>query len=337
MSEPANTPLAPGLYRTPFSRAYWRDAAQEFTRWRTWVFAAVLVAVRVVLKPLSIPLMPTLSITFGFFINALASMIYGPVFAIFAAAVSDTLGCILFPSGPYFFPFIFTEIAGSVIFALFLYRAPLSSWRVVLSRFAVCFLVNIVIQTPIMLLYYQLILEKSYAIFDLPRIAKNLVLFPFESLLLLLFLNAIRPVTYRMKLTYDPPQKLHITKRLVIFVVALFLAGAAATGAYYVYDYQNYNCAKDFSEAERADFNHDLAARIGADENELVLVNTIHRSLFGSEREVTYSVYRLDTDVAVDVSAADDPALWSLKNSEAKQTDALTLVEENLVLVLDDG
>ena len=330
MSETAKTPLAPGLYRTPFSRAYWRDAAKEFANWRTWVFGAVLIAVRVALKPLSIPLMPTLSITFGFFVNALASMIYGPLFAIPAAAVSDTLGCILFPNGPYFFPFIFTEIAGSLIFALFLYRAPLSGWRVVLSRFAVCFLVNIVIQTPIMLWYYQLILEKSYAIFDLPRIAKNLVLFPFESLLLLLFLNVMRPVTYRMKLTYDPPEKLKITKRLVVFVVVLFLIGAAATGAYYVYDYQDYNVAKDFSAEERADFNRDLAERIDADGNELVLVYTIHRSLFSAEREVTYSVYRIDA-----VSYTDP--LWSLKNSEAKENDALTLMEENLVIVLDDG
>lgn len=330
MSETTNTPLAQGLFRTPFSRAYWRCAAAEFKSVKTLAVAAVLIAVRVALKPLSISLSPTLSVNFGFFVNALGAMIFGPVVAIPAAAVSDTLGCILFPNGTYFFPFIFTEIAGSLIFALFLYRAPLTGWRVVLARFAVCFLVNIVIQSPIMLCYYRLILGKDYALFDLPRIAKNLVLFPFESLLLLLFLNALRPVTYRMKLTYDPPQKLQITKRLVIFVVVLFLVGALATGAYYVYDYQTDNAAKYFSETERADFNRELAERIGADEDELVLVNTIHRSLFRAEKEVTYSIYQ----IAPSSSAAD---LWRLKNSEAKQEEVLALVEENLVLIINDG
>lgn len=334
MSETAKTPLAPGLFRTPFSRAYWRCAAREFTSVKMLAVAAVLIAVRVALKPLSIPLSPNLSINFGFFVNALGAMIFGPVVAIPAAAISDTLGCILFPNGPYFFPFILTEIAGSLIFALFLYRAPLKGWRVVLSRFAVCFLVNIVIQTPIMLWYYHLILGKSYAIFDLPRIAKNLCLFPFESLLLLLFLNAVRPVTYRQKLTYDPPEKLKITKRVVVFVVALFLIGAAATGAFYVYDYQDYNVAKDFSEEARADFNRDLAARIGADDDELVLVYEIHRSFFHSEREVTYTVYKIDASALTDDEEA---ALWSKKNSAAKKLDCLTLLEENLVLVLDDG
>lgn len=328
MSETEKTPLAPGLFRTPFSRAYWRCAFRELKSVKMLAVAAVLLAVRVALKPLSITLSPTLSINFGFFVNALGAMIFGPVVAVLSAAVSDTLGCILFPNGPYFFPFILTEIAGSLLFALFLYRARLTGWRVALSRFAVCFLVNLVIQTPIMLWYYRLMLGKEYAIFDLPRIAKNLVLFPFEALLLLLFLNVLRPVTYRMKLTFDPPQKLRITKKLVIFVLVLFLAGAAATGAYYVYDYQNYNAAKDFTQEERAEFNRDLAERIGAEPYELVLVNTIHRSLFDSEREVTYSVYRIS---AVDYTAP----LWSMKNSEAKQSDLLTLVEENLVITID--
>lgn len=334
MSEPAKTPLAPGLFRTPFSRAYWRCAAREFTSVKMLAVAAVLIAVRVALKPLSIPLSPNLSINFGFFVNALGAMIFGPVVAIPAAAISDTLGCILFPNGPYFFPFILTEIAGSLIFALFLYRAPLKSWRVVLSRFAVCFLVNIVIQTPIMLWYYHLILGKSYAIFDLPRIAKNLCLFPFESLLLLLFLNAVRPVTYRQKLTYDPPEKLKITKRVVALVLALFLVGAAATGAYYAYDYNTGNHTTLFSEKERADFNHDLAARIGADEDELVLVSKLRRTLFHSEQEVTYTVYKIDTSA---LTGEEEAALWSKKNSEVKEIKALTLVEKNVVLVLDDG
>ena len=201
--------LAPGLYASPFSKAYWRDAARELGKVRMLAVAAILIAVRVALKSVAIPIAPpTLMINLGFFVNALGAMIFGPVVAIIAAAISDTLGCILFPTGVYFFPFIFTEIAGSLIFALFLYRAPLTNLRVTLSRFCVSFFVNIVIQTPIMLLYYQMVLGKSYAIFDLPRICKNLVLFPIESLLLILFLNVITPLTYRMKLTYEPPKKL---------------------------------------------------------------------------------------------------------------------------------
>ena len=293
--------LAPGLYASPFSKAYWRDAARELGKVRMLAVAAILIAVRVALKSVAIPIAPpTLMINLGFFVNALGAMIFGPVVAIIAAAISDTLGCILFPTGVYFFPFIFTEIAGSLIFALFLYRAPLTNLRVTLSRFCVSFFVNIVIQTPIMLLYYQMVLGKSYAIFDLPRICKNLVLFPIESLLLILFLNVITPLTYRMKLTYEPPKKLKITGRLVAFLLALLIVGSCATAA------------TSLESDERAALNHKLADYLGVDDNTLVLVNVVTKTAFHDEETVTFTTYTITGEV-------DDPAvLWTLKNSVAK-------------------
>lgn len=322
---PETVSLAPGLYRSPFSRAYWRDACKELKNVRMLVIAAILIAVRVALKPLNIDLTPTLSINFGFFVNALGAMIFGPVVAIVSAAVSDTLGCLLFPSGVYFFPFIFTEIAGSLIFALCLYRAPLSGSRVTLSRFLVCLLVNIVIQTPIMLLYYQMILGKDYLIFDLPRICKNLVLFPLESLLLILFLNVLLPVTYRLKLTYDPPKKLKISGRLIAFIAALFLIGTAATAGYLWYDYNDRNHATDFTDTERAAYNHMLSETL-TDGDGLVLVNTIYRTAFAPEEVVTYSVYAADGAV--------DEALWNCKNSEVTDDDSMVF-EGKYTAVLD--
>lgn len=109
------------LYQTPFSKAYWRDAAMELKDIRILVFAALMIALRVALKSLGIPIAADLKINIAFFINALGAMVFGPVVAILAAAVSDTLGCLLFPTGVYFFPFIFIEIAGSLVLLLFLY------------------------------------------------------------------------------------------------------------------------------------------------------------------------------------------------------------------------
>ena len=185
------------LYQTPFSKAYWRDAAMELKDIRILVFAALMIALRVALKSLGIPIAADLKINIAFFINALGAMVFGPVVAILAAAVSDTLGCLLFPTGVYFFPFIFIEIAGSLVFALFLYRTRVTATRVILSRFCVDFFVNIVLNAPIMAWYYQVVLNKSYAFFQLPRILKNLALFPLESVLLILFLMVMIPLAYR--------------------------------------------------------------------------------------------------------------------------------------------
>ena len=110
------------LYATPFSKEYWRDAAAELRDTRMLVFAALMIALRVALKSLGIPIAADLKINIAFFVNAFGAMVFGPVVAIVAAAISDTLGCLLVPSGAYFFPFIFIEIAGSLIFALRLHR-----------------------------------------------------------------------------------------------------------------------------------------------------------------------------------------------------------------------
>lgn len=62
------------LYQTPFSKAYWRDAAMELKDIRILVFAALMIALRVALKSLGIPIAADLKINIAFFINALGAM-----------------------------------------------------------------------------------------------------------------------------------------------------------------------------------------------------------------------------------------------------------------------
>ncbi|MBQ4434464.1 MAG: folate family ECF transporter S component [Clostridia bacterium] len=220
------------LYDTPFSKEYWVQAASEFKNLRVLIFAALMIALRVALKSLSIPIAANLRINIAFFINAYGAMVFGPVVAIAAAAVSDTLGCLLFPSGPYFFPFVLTEIAGSLIFALFLYRTKITTLKVTLSRFCIDFFVNIVLNTPIMMLYYQMILGRNYAIFDLMRIVKNLVMFPIESVLLVLFLRVVVPPTRKLGYFVSDIEDLRFTKKSIIALSVLTAVGIAAVALY---------------------------------------------------------------------------------------------------------
>ena len=134
------------LFDTPFSKEYWKQAASELKNTKTLIFAALMIALRIALKSVSIYIAADLRISIEFRVNALGAMVFGPVVAIAGAAVSDTLGALLFPSGPYFFLFIFTEIAGSLVFALFFYKTRISVTKVILSRFCTNFFVNIVLQ-----------------------------------------------------------------------------------------------------------------------------------------------------------------------------------------------
>ena len=334
-----NSMLSGELYPHPFSKAYWKQAASEFKKTKVLIFAALMIALRVVLKTLAIPIAADLKINIAFFINAYGAMVFGPVVAIVAAAISDTLGCIVYPSGAYFFPFIFVEIAGSLTFALCFYRARVSTKRVMLSRFIIDFGVNIVLNTPIMMWYYQIFLGKYYAWFDLIRIVKNLAMFPFESILLTLFLRLVIPPTRRLGYIYTDTEKLKFTKKNVITLIVLFVIGVGAVSGYAVYNYNTTSVSKSFSNQERLEKNTSMEQFVRdehpelADETIVTIIESGYRKVGKPELTYSVAVYRLNEETFqenVAAAQAEDPestysleTLQGYSKSKAKQDTSL--------------
>ncbi|MBQ8249213.1 MAG: folate family ECF transporter S component [Clostridia bacterium] len=211
---------------------YWRDAMVQLFDVRILCAAAILIALRVVLKSVQFPVGPELNVQIGFFVNALGATIFGPVVAIIAAAITDTLGCIFFPTGPYFFPFIFVEIAGSLIFALLLWRRKLSATRIIISRFLVVVVCNFILNPSLLIIYYQMFYNgKAYEFITVPRVMKNIALFPVEALLLVLFLGAMIPALVKLKIvpkaqdTVIKLKKKHYILLAVLLVLAILIVG----------------------------------------------------------------------------------------------------------------
>ena len=142
----ARTQKSTALYPHPFSKAYWRDAASELKDIKMLVVTALMIALRIALKPFAIYIGPQMAIQTATLATALGAMIFGPVVAIPAAIISDTIGFMIFPTGDYFLPFVLTEIASTMIYALCFYRAKPSATRVIIARFLICFVVNVVLQ-----------------------------------------------------------------------------------------------------------------------------------------------------------------------------------------------
>lgn len=223
------------LFKHPFSRKYWRLAAKECSDVRMLCIAAVLTALRIAVKSASVPLGPNLYLTFGFIVNSVGSMVYGPVMAILASAVSDTVGAVLFPTGTYFFPFIFVEISGGLIFALFYYRADITPMRVLWGRFCVTLFCNILL-SPIITYYYNwYIMGKSYEILSLPRMIKNWALFPLQSLIILVLFRSVLPFLNSRRLTYTSQTDIHMSRREWLTMAVMLIISAAAVVLYYVW------------------------------------------------------------------------------------------------------
>jgi len=309
------------LYKTPFSKAYWRDAAREFKSTKMLVVTALMVALRIVLKPFAIYIAPQLAIQTAMLATALGAMIYGPVIAIPAAIVSDTIGFMIFPTGDYFLPFVLTEIASTLIYALFLYRAKVTPIRVMLARFCICLFVNVLLQQVIFAWQYiymgnpEKAMSSITGIMSIARIFKNLCFFPIETVVLTLFLRFLLPVTKRAKLTFCGDSDMKFTKAAIAVMVVLMVIGSASSVGYlsYRYTYTNTSRTADYTDEQRVEANQGMTQLVldktddWDAETVVCVVDSAYRPLFGKETDYTVSIYVLD-EKAFEAGVADAEA-----------------------------
>ena len=320
------------LYPHPFSKAYWKDAAAELKSIKMLVVTALMIALRVALKPLAIPLGPQLSIQTAMLATALGAMIFGPVVAIPAAMISDTIGFMIFPTGDYFLPFMLTEIASTMIYALCLYRAKPSATRVIIARFFICFFVNVVLQQFIFAWQYTYMGNPDGAknailgIMTTARLSKNLFFFPIESIVLTLFLKALIPVTSRAKLTYGGKAGMEFTKKQVVTLVILLVVGIGSSIGYLNYYYNNNSVTKDYSAEEVVEMNHQMHDIIVEEEpavpadTTLAVIEYAAKPFFGKETTYTVALYQAKEGASI------TEKMWSYKKTPASKDETLERV-----------
>lgn len=188
-----------------FSLKYWQDASRQLKDVRMITIAALIVALRIAVKFFKIPLAAGLNISLDAYVNSLGSVIYGPVVGLLVGSVSDLLGCIVTGQmAEYFFPFMFVEMMSSFIFGLFFWRRKIGISRVLVSKFTVNFVCNIIMTSLFNKWYYYLYFgverAEAYNLINGVRIAKNLILFPLEGAIIVAVLSAAIPVLARLKL-----------------------------------------------------------------------------------------------------------------------------------------
>ena len=323
------------LYPHPFSKAYWKDAAAELKDVKMLVIAALMIALRIALKPFAIYIGPQMAIQTATLATALGAMLFGPVIAIPAAIISDTIGFMIFPTGDYFLPFVLTEIASTMIYALCLYRAKPSATRVIIARFLICFVVNVVLQQLIFAWQYTYMGNPEKAkdsimgMMTVARIFKNLFFFPIETVVITLFLKVLVPITARAKLTYDNNVNLSFSKKQIATLVLLVLVGVGSAVGYLTYRYQDTSRSADYTDKQRVEANKTMTQLVldktdkWDSETVVCIVDSAYRPMFEDETDYTVAVYVLDQE-AFDAGVADAKA-----NNEKYSMDTLWLYSKS--------
>ena len=137
------------VFKTPFHKAYWKEAGKEFKSVKKMVIMALLLGLTLVSKLIVLPSgFGTLGFRFGLIFLSVACMIGGPYFALIIGALSDILGFFLFESGSGAFNPIFTASAmlTCFIYALCFYRTNISFTKALIARIFVNFICNFIIE-----------------------------------------------------------------------------------------------------------------------------------------------------------------------------------------------
>lgn len=180
------------------------DAERHFFRLRG-VFTArsiavmgIMLALSALLSLFTIDITPTFrAISFTFIPASVVSILYGPWAALAFGAVSDLFNFIVRPSGVYFPGYALSAMASNFIYALLMYRRPVSIWRAVVSRVLVT-----AVSTFALNYLWNLILYGSAAgaFFTAARLISNAVKLPLYAFLIYVLgrLSVYAAIRYRL-------------------------------------------------------------------------------------------------------------------------------------------
>ncbi len=194
------------LYPHPFSPGYWRQAAREMQDLRKLIFAALMIAMCVMLSRLpSVPLFGGAKITWGFLARSVCAWVCGPVLGLVFAFAEDILSFFLTGGGGYpFFPgYTLTTMLGVLTYALCFYRSRITIRRVFLAKL----LTNI--QNVVLGALWMAILSgKAWYVTASGSAIKNLIMLPVQTVMLVVLFNALGPVLRQTGLLATQPEKI---------------------------------------------------------------------------------------------------------------------------------
>lgn len=155
------------------------ESWKETRHVRTLTTAAMFMAISVVLGYFTIEAGPYIKIGFGSVANQFVYYLFGPVLGVFYGCLLDLVKFVAKPTGGFFPGFTLITMLGALIYGTILYRSRLSLKRVLIAKLAVALICNVLLNTWCLSLMYG----KGMGVLIGPRLVKNLVMWPIDSVL----------------------------------------------------------------------------------------------------------------------------------------------------------
>ena len=159
--------------------ALFRDSMEEFKHVNTVTVMAMFAAISVVLGYFTLVLGDYLKIGFSTIANQFVYYLFGPVAGGLFGGTLDILKYIIHPTGAFFPGFTISAMVGGVLYGWFLYKRPISFWRVLAAELTVSIICNMLLGT----LWLSMLYGKAFMALLPMRVFKNIMMWPVNSIL----------------------------------------------------------------------------------------------------------------------------------------------------------
>ena len=159
--------------------ALFRDSMEEFKHVNTVTVMAMFAAISVVLGYFTLVLGDYLKIGFSTIANQFVYYLFGPVAGGLFGGALDILKYIIRPTGAFFPGFTISAMVGGVLYGCFLYKRPISFWRVLAAELTVSIICNMLLGT----LWLSMLYGKAFMALLPMRVFKNIMMWPVNSIL----------------------------------------------------------------------------------------------------------------------------------------------------------
>ena len=173
-----------------FKKDYWTSSAAKLRSTKFLAVMAIMIAMKVVISAWYIPVGENLRIHVTFFITAIEGCILGPVAAAVSGGITDVLSFMIHPTGPFFFGYTLSSIAGSFIYGLLFYRTKVTLPRIIAAKALVNYLVNVLLGS----LWSAMMFSKGYIFYATQSVIKNTLLLPLEIIALYAVFRIVLPI-----------------------------------------------------------------------------------------------------------------------------------------------
>lgn len=172
-----------------FTKDYWLSSANKLKQTRYLALIATMIAMKVVVSWLYVPVGESLRIYLTFLIVSIEAAIIGPVAAMVSGGITDIVSFMIHPTGPFFFGYTISSICGGLIYALFFYQRRISIPRIAGAKFCVNYLINVLMGS----LWSAMMYSKGYIFYATQSVIKNTLMLPIEIVLLYIVFKMILP------------------------------------------------------------------------------------------------------------------------------------------------